>query len=142
MLGHAIRRDRRTGTRAACGGQRERIGMAGVRRDRGSQRERVGIDRTAVDQPRLAERERAGLVEDDGVHFGEAFERAAILDHDALLEQTSRGNDLHHGNGEAERAGTRDDQDRDGDGERPVDVSGCAIQPMNVATAVRWTTGA
>ena len=96
-----------------------------MRRDRGSQRKRVGVDRAAVDQPRLAERESAGLVEDDGVDFGEAFQRAAILDHDALLEQAPRGNDLHHGNGEAERAGARDDQDRDGDRERPMDVSGC-----------------
>ena len=97
-----------------------------MRRDRGSQRKRVGIDRTAVDQPRLANREGAGLVEDHGVHLGEALERAAILDHDALLEQAPRGNDLHHRNGEAERAGARDDQDRDGDGERPVDVAGCS----------------
>ena len=41
-----------------------------------------------------------------------------------LFEQAPRCNDLHHGNGEAERAGARDDQNRDGDGERPVDVSG------------------
>ena len=83
--------------------------MPRVRCDRGSQPKRVGVDHAAVDKPRLAKREGAGLVKDDGFDFGAAFERTAVLEHDALLEQTPRGNDLHHGNGEAERAGTCDD---------------------------------
>ena len=98
--------------------------MPRVRRDRGSQLKGVAIDRIAINKPWLAECEGACLVKDDGIHFSEAFKCAAILDHDALFEQAPRGNDLHHGNGEAESAGTCDDQDRDCDSERPVDVPG------------------
>ena len=98
--------------------------MARVRRDCGSQLKRVGIDRAAVDKPWLAKREGAGLVEDDGVDVGETLERSAILDHDALLEQAPRCNDLHHRNGEAERARACNDQNRDGNNKRPVDVPG------------------
>ena len=126
MLGHAIQRDRRAGACSACGGERaaNRDGGNATRSPQPAQarRDRPHCRRPAAASPSVSV---PVLSKTDGVDFGEALERAAILDHDALLEQAPRGNDLHHGNGEAERAGTGDDQDRDGDGERPVDVSGC-----------------
>ena len=70
----------------------------------------------------MARRQGAGLVEDDNINVGQAFERAAIANHDTLVKQPPGGNDMHHGYGKAERAGTGDDENRDRNGDRPVRV--------------------
>ena len=76
----------------------------------------VSADRDVVaHERRTALGERAGLVEHHRVDLGEPLERAAVLDHDAALEQAPRRHDLHHRHGEAERAGAGDDQHRDRD---------------------------
>ena len=69
-------------------------------------------------QHRAADGERAGLVEDGGVDLGQALQRIAGFDQDAALEQAPRRHDLHRRHGQAERAGTGDDQKRDGIGQR------------------------
>ena len=71
-----------------------------------------------VDEPRLSERQRSGLVEKHGVDLGKALQRRTVLDHDAFLEEAARGHDLDDGNGKAQRAGAGDDQDGDRDGDR------------------------
>ena len=55
---------------------------------------------------------------------GEPLQRAAVLDHDAALEQPPRRDDLDHRHRKAERAGAGDDQHRDRDGDGAVRVAG------------------
>lgn len=62
----------------------------------------------------LAEGERAGFVEDDGVKPGGGFEMLAALDEDAGTGGTSNGGHDGRRRGEDEGAGTGDDEDGDG----------------------------
>ena len=85
--------------------------------------------RVAVDlRLRNAGGQRAGLVEDDRVDLGQAFHRRSVLDHDPVLEQAPRGDDLDDGNGQTQRAGAGDDQHRDRDRDRPMPVA-CRRHP-------------
>ncbi len=86
--------------------------------------QRCAIDSVAIHQPQTIHGQRAGLVENHGVDFRDALQRATVLDHDAALEQAPGRNDLHHGHGKAERAGAGDDQHRDGDGCRAMQITG------------------
>ena len=58
--------------------------------------ERRGIGR------RLAQRQRAGLVEQRAVDLGQPLERAAVLDHDPGAHQRPAGDDLRHRHGQAD----------------------------------------
>ena len=70
------------------------------------------------------DRQRPGLVEHDRVDLGEALESAAVLHHDAVLEQPSGRDHLHHRHRKAERARTGDDENRNGDGHRTMHIAG------------------
>ena len=70
------------------------------------------------DQPRLAFGERAGLVHDERVHLREDFERLGVLDEHAGGRAAAHADHDRHRRGQAERAGTGDDEDRDGVDER------------------------
>ena len=66
------------------------------------------------DQLRLADGQRPGLVDDQGIDLRKAFERLGILYQHASLRATpGRGHDRHRRR-QAERAGAGDDQHRDG----------------------------
>ena len=53
-----------------------------------------------------------------GVDVGEPLERVAGIEHHAVAEHRARRDHLHRRHGEAERAGTGDDQHGDGDHQR------------------------
>ena len=74
---------------------------------------------------RFAQRQRAGLVEQGDIAFGEALQRAAVLHQQAAPQQCARGDHLRGGHGEAHGAGTGDDQHRNRDGERLVHACAC-----------------
>ena len=104
-----------------CDSLREGVaGMAGQRHRDGD-----GLFIRVAVGPRLrnAGGQRAGLVEDDRVDLGQAFHRRSVLDHDPVLEQAPRGDDLDDGNGQTQRAGAGDDQHRDRDRDRPMPVA-------------------
>ena len=116
--------------------------MIGVRRDRTRNSECACINLRCVGKSWAAGRQRSGLVERDRVDLGEAFERRAVLDHDAILEQAARGHDLHDRYGKPERTGTGDDQHRDGD--RDARGASRRWQPSSRGrsrNAAAWTTG-
>src|ERR1700722_11946160 len=60
--------------------------------------------------PRPPFRECAGLVEDDRVDFFEGFERLGVLDENSGVGAASGANHDGHWSGEAQSAGTRDDE--------------------------------
>ena len=71
----------------------------------------------------LAARERAGLVEDDGVERGGLLERHRVLEEDAALgAQSGADHDRRRGR-EAERVGAGDHDDRDREQQRVLDVA-------------------
>ena len=78
----------------------------------------LGRDVGGVGEARLRQGQRAGLVEDDGVDVGQPLEAVAGVEHDAVAEHRARRHHLHRRHGEAERAGTGDDQHGDGDHQR------------------------
>ena len=61
----------------------------------------------------IGQRQRAGLVEDDGVDFGQPLDRIAGIEQHAGAEHGARSDGLHRRDGKPERAGTGDDQNRD-----------------------------
>ena len=63
-------------------------------------------------QPRLALRQRAGLVDDERVDLLEDLERLGVLDEDARRRAAARAHHDRHRRREAERARARDDQHR------------------------------
>ena len=67
----------------------------------------------------MAERDRAGLVEQDGAHRAEPLDRAAALDHDPGPRGAREARHERDRRGEDERARRRDDEDR----ERPDRVA-------------------
>src|SRR5262249_30647983 len=93
----------------------QREWMAGLSSHRCSDGPRIRAGPGAHGQLRRAPREGSGLVEYDMIGFSKALQCPAIPDHDAALEQTTRRDDLNHGHGEAECAGTSDDQNGDRD---------------------------
>src|SRR4029077_3576319 len=99
MFGYRVERD--CETTVALLRQRLGIGVPGTRSD--SRRERICVGIACGDEPGPPCSQRAGLVEDDCIDICEPLERAAVPDHDALVEQPLRGNDMHHGDSEAKR---------------------------------------
>jgi len=82
-------------------------------------------DPGAVQEAWFADRQRTGLVEHDGIDFGQPLEPVGGLQDHALVEQPARRSNLHGGNREGQRARASDDQHRDCGGERVLpDVSG------------------
>ena len=71
-----------------------------------------------VGDRRLAFRDGAGLVEDDGGDVAGALERLAALDQHAERRALASGDHHRRGDGESHRAGARNDQHRDRAGER------------------------
>ena len=142
MLADVGQRNRRHVPAQALGGDGLRIGMTRARRHGGGHRQAVGSDAVGIDQLRHASGERAGLVEDDMVGLGQPLQGAAVLDHDAALEQAARRDHLDHRHGKPERAGTGDDEDGDGHRDGAMRVPVRIIQPTKVAKAVTWITGA
>ena len=61
---------------------------------------------------RRAVGQRAGLVESDLLHGGEALERVALADEEAVLRRVADGGHDGGRRGQHERAGAEDDQDR------------------------------
>ena len=132
-------------------GARSRASRATRRRQRMAARERkprralqqVGVDRRGIDDARLRQRQRAGLVEDDGVDLGQPLDRVAGIEDHAGAEQRARRDHLHGRDRERQRTGAGDDQhgDRGDDG---------VVQPTrrrsasrrSVSAAVACTTGA
>ena len=116
LFGNLVEQDARR--RKIGGGFNERAGIrvAGMRGHCRRNRDAPPLHLHRSDQPRAAQRQRAGLVEDDVSISARRSSAAAVLDHDAVLEQAPGRDDLDHGNSEAERAGTGDDQNGDGDG--------------------------
>ena len=80
------------------------------------------------DRQRQAFGEGARLVEHHRVHFRHPFEGGGALEERAPLHQPSRGDHLHRRHGEAEGAGTGDDEHRGGDQQRRLPVH-AAQQP-------------
>ena len=74
----------------------------------------------AVRQRRLAQRQRAGLVEHDRVDLGQPLEAVGGLDQHALAEQPAGRGHLHGRHGQRQRAGTGDDEHGDGDRQRAL----------------------
>ena len=68
-----------------------------------------GLDRK---EPRAADRQRAGLVEEHGVRAGERFERPAALDQDAAPRRLRDAGDEGDRRRQDERAGGRGDDHR------------------------------
>ena len=68
---------------------------------------------------RLALGEGAGLVDDERVDLFHAFQRLGVFDEHAQLRAASDPDHDRHGRREAERAGARDNQDRNG-GDEPI----------------------
>ena len=99
-------------------------------RDRGSDRmmarqcepagelKNVGGDIGRIRHVEIGQRQRAGLVENDVVGFGETLDGIAGIEQHASLEHRARGHRLHGGDREPERAGTGDDQHRDAGDDR------------------------
>jgi len=76
------------------------------------------------DQARNAKCQRTGLVKHDRVDFSETLERAAVLHHNAALEQPPGRNHLHHRYGKTERARTGDDENCNSSRHGAVHVAG------------------
>ena len=65
-----------------------------------------------VDDPELAARQRAGLVEDHGGEVARLLETAAIADEQSRLRAETRGDGRHQRHGEPERVRAGDDEHR------------------------------
>ncbi len=63
-----------------------------------------------IKQAGLAERQCAGLVEEHGIGLGKPLHCRAILDHDPVLEQFPRCNNLYDGNSKTQCTRAGDDQ--------------------------------
>ena len=120
LFGHRLEAERRR-----CGmlGQRPRQRMQRMRCQRRGDRPVAVVGVHGLGQARPPHRQRPGLVEGDAVDFCQPLDRRAVLDHDAVLEQPAGGHDLHHRNGQPQRAGAGDDQHGDGDQHRVLPVS-------------------
>ena len=57
--------------------------------------EHVRVEIGGIDDARLRQGQRAGLVEHDGVDLGEALDRVAGIENDAGAKQRAGGDDLH-----------------------------------------------
>jgi hypothetical protein len=79
------------------------------------------VRRRDVHDPELAEGERAGLVEDDGVEVARLFEAAAVAHEQSAMRALRRGDGDDQGHGQAERVRAGDNQHRHDayDGEIP-----------------------
>ena len=106
--------------------ERPRIGMAGMRSKRSRNRDCVASSMLPDPTRRgTAQRQRSRLVEHDRVDLGKALERAAVLHHDAALEQPPGRDHLHHRHRKTKRARTGDDENRNGDRQRAMQIAGC-----------------
>ena len=94
---------------------------------RNGQRSRRGerriVDLGRVRERWLAPRERAGLVEHDGVDLRQALQAVRCFDDNALGKQATCRGHLHRGNRQRQRAGTRDDEHGDGVGQRLLEAA-------------------
>ena len=95
-----------------------------MRGDRAGDAERDRVDRRRAPKARLSQRQGAGLIEHHGIDLGQPLQRAAVLQQHATLEQPPRRRHLHHRHGKAERAGTGDDEHRDGNGDGAMNIAG------------------
>ena len=113
------------------GFQRARMGMTAVRGEAQGNRRRLVIQ--AGDDLcigfRLAQGQRSGLVEQDTVDQGHALNRAAVLDHDPFAHQRAARYDLRHRHGQAQSAGTSDDQHGNRDHHRVMEASAIKHPP-------------
>ena len=99
--------------------QRLRQRVAAVeRRDTPRAAGRSLVDHVRIGLARLAQRERAGLVEHDRVDLGQPLERVGRLDDDARAEQAAGRRHLHRRHGQRQRARAGDDEHRDRERQR------------------------
>jgi len=88
--------------------------MLGVALGRGRQAQHLGlrmpVHRYHIRHPRLAGRDRAGLIQDDGVDAAGGLQRLAALDQDAAFGAAPGRHHDRGGCGQAQRAGAGDDQ--------------------------------
>ena len=101
---------------AASGCSLARSRLAARRKSSSSPKSAAGPDRHDLG---LAFGERAGLVDDERVDLFHALQRLGVLDEHARLRAAPDADHDRHRRREPERAGTSDDQDRDG-GDEPV----------------------
>ena len=73
-----------------------------------------------INRRRATEGQRAGFVKKRIVGLGQAFQGAAVLDHNPFAQQCACGHNLCCRHRQPERAGTCDDQHRDSDKQRLV----------------------
>ncbi len=85
--------------------------------------------------------ERAGFVEHNTIHLGQAFDGIAGLDQDAVAEHGTGRHDLNRRHSQAEGAWTGDDQHGIAIISESRQPSPTSIQPMNVARATVCTSG-
>src|SRR4051794_31897667 len=107
MLGDFVELDRRCWMTGG-GDQGPRIRVAGMASQPGGDRDHPLVYYARSDQARNARCQRAGLVEQDRVDLSETLEPAAVLHHDAVLEQPPGRNYLDHRYRKTERARTGD----------------------------------
>ncbi len=111
--------------------QRPRQRMTRIKRQFGGDLQIVGVDGLDIDQSRLTECQRAGLVENRGVHLGHPLHGGTVLDHDAVFKQAARRNHLHNRHCKGERARTGDDEGADGDIDRAIPVTAGIEHPAD-----------
>ena len=95
------------------------------------------VDRGGIDDARLRQRQRAGLVEDHRVDFGQPLDGVAGIQDHAGAEQRAGRHHLHRRDRQRQRAGTGDDQHRDRrDHARHARDAPAISQPISVSAAV------
>ena len=128
MLGHPIRHDRRAATCLACGA-RARANRDAVNAMRSAAVKRQQFRgrplrcRQAVGSPRVSVPVLSKTTVSTSARRSSAPPSLTMM---PCSNRRRAATTCTMGTARAERAGTCDDQDRDGDGERPVDVSGCS----------------
>ncbi len=116
------------GTARGRGDDGQRDGVLAARLDGGGRPQGLVLGQAArgrhVDEGHLAGRDRAGLVEHDGVDAPGVLEHVGALDQDAEPRPAPGAHEQRRGRGEAQRAGAGDDEHGDGDLERPRRLAG------------------
>ena len=110
--------------------QRHRQRMPARQRQPRRHLQQIGRDLRRIGDARLRQRERAGLVENDGVGFRQPLDGIAGVEDDVGAEQRAGRDYLHGGNCQRQRAGAGDDEDGDG-GHHRVVQRGAGDQPAD-----------
>ena len=109
--------------------QRHRERMPARQRQPRRHFQQVGFDARRIDDARLRQRQRAGLVEDDRVGFGQPLDGVAAVENDAAAEQRAGSHHLDRRNRERERTRAGDDQHGDRGHQRVMHDAPAISQP-------------